>query len=254
MKFVSGMEFSLFLIVALFSLAMMAAFVQRVCGFGFGIFIMTMLPYLMPSYGEAVTLSGMLSATQSVFILSRAYKYVAWKRMIPILLTFLVVSFVAIQYVSTLADNSLKILLGIMLIVMSLYFLFVSQHIQVRPSVPLQISMGSLSGVMGGFFGMQGPPAVLYFLASEKDKEHYLAMAQIYFFIGNVAMTLFRAGNGLFTHEVRISWIYAVAGVAAGTYLGKLVFERISIETLRKIVYVYMAISGVIAIVGAVGK
>ena len=98
---------------------------------------------------------------------------------------------------------------------------------------------------------MQGPPAVLYFLASEKDKEHYLAMAQIYFFIGNVAMTLFRAGNGLFTHEVRIGWVYAVAGVAAGTYLGKLVFERISIETLRKIVYVYMAISGVVAIVGA---
>ena len=90
MKFVSGMEFSLFMIVALFVLAMIAAFVQRVCGFGFGIFIMTMLPYLMPSYGESVTLSGILSATQSVFILSRAYKYVVWKRMIPILLTFLV--------------------------------------------------------------------------------------------------------------------------------------------------------------------
>ncbi len=209
---------------------------------------MTMLPYLMPSYGESTTLSGMLSAAQSVFILSKAYKYVTWKRMIPILITFLVVAYASIQFVSTEADTHLRLLLGIMLIVMSLYFLFLNQKISIRPTMPLQISMGSISGVMGGFFGMQGPPAVLYFLASEKDKEHYLAMAQIYFFIGNVAMTLFRAQNGLFTQEVRMGWLYGIAGVAVGTYLGKLVFERISTETLRKIVYIYMAISGVVAI------
>lgn len=243
------MECSFPIIASLISLAMAAAFVQRVCGFGFGIFIMTMLPYLMPSYGESTTLSGMLSAAQSVFILSKAYKYVTWKRMIPILITFLIVAYISIQYVSMVADSHLKTLLGVMLIVMSLYFLFVSKHIRVKPTLPLQISMGSISGVMGGFFGMQGPPAVLYFLASEKDKEHYLAMAQIYFFIGNVAMTLFRAQNGLFTHAVRISWLYAIVGVAVGTYLGKLVFERISADTLRKIVYIYMAISGVVAII-----
>lgn len=243
------MEYSPFIIASLFSLATAAAFIQRVCGFGFGIFIMTMLPYLMPSYGESTTLSGMLSAAQSVFILSKAYKYVTWKRMIPILITFLVVAYASIQFVSTVADTHLRLLLGIMLIVMSLYFLFLNQKISIRPTMPLQISMGSISGVMGGFFGMQGPPAVLYFLASEKDKEHYLAMAQIYFFIGNVAMTLFRAQNGLFTQEVRMGWLYGIAGVAVGTYLGKLVFDRISSETLRKIVYIYMAISGVVAIV-----
>lgn len=243
------MECSPFIIASLFSLATTAAFIQRVCGFGFGIFIMTMLPYLMPSYGESTTLSGMLSAAQSVFILSKAYKYVTWKRMIPILITFLVVAYISIQYVAMVADSHLKMLLGFMLIIMSLYFLFVSKHIHIKPTLPLQISMGSISGVMGGFFGMQGPPAVLYFLASEKDKEHYLAMAQIYFFIGNVAMTLFRAQNGLFTHEVQMGWIYGVAGVAVGTYLGKLVFDRISADTLREIVYIYMAISGVVAIV-----
>ena len=42
----------------LFLLSIGASFVQRTTGFGFGIFIMTMLPTLMPSYGEATTLSG----------------------------------------------------------------------------------------------------------------------------------------------------------------------------------------------------
>ena len=42
-------------------MALGAAIVQRVSGFGFGIFIMTVLPYLMPTYGEALTLSGTLA-------------------------------------------------------------------------------------------------------------------------------------------------------------------------------------------------
>ena len=225
-----------------------ASFVQRVCGFGFGIFIMTMLPYLMPSYGEATTLSGMLSATQSVYILFTHYKYINWKRLIPITITFLIVSFFAIGYVASASESHLKLLLGIILILMGFYFLFINGHIRVKPTVKLQISMGSISGVMGGLFGMQGPPAVLYFLASEKGKEEYLAMAQTYFLIGNVAMTLFRAQHGFLSHAVCYSWLYALVGVLLGSILGKFIFDKISADTLRKIVYVYMILSGIVAI------
>ena len=40
---------------------MAASFIQRVTGFGFGIFIMTILPFIMPSYAEATALSGTLA-------------------------------------------------------------------------------------------------------------------------------------------------------------------------------------------------
>ena len=43
------------LVVAIFLLSIGASFVQRTTGFGFGIFIMTMLPFFMPTYGEATT-------------------------------------------------------------------------------------------------------------------------------------------------------------------------------------------------------
>lgn len=52
-------------ILYIFLLATGASFIQRTTGFGFGIFIMTALPFLMPPYGEAVTLSGILSLTSS---------------------------------------------------------------------------------------------------------------------------------------------------------------------------------------------
>ena len=51
------------IVLSIFLLSIGASFIQRTTGFGFGIFIMTMLPFLMPSYGEATTLSGLLAIT-----------------------------------------------------------------------------------------------------------------------------------------------------------------------------------------------
>lgn len=243
------MEMSITIILLLFLFSTGASFVQRVSGFGFGIFIMTVLPYLLPSYGEATTLSGLLSLTQSLVIFITHYKYVNWKRLLPMLITFLFVSFFAVRFVAKAADTHLKLLLGIILIAMSLYFLFFNGKLKIKPTMRLEISMGAVSGAMGGLFGMQGPPAVLFFLASEKDKNHYLGMLQAYFLIGNAMMTLYRTRFGLFTESVAWGWLYAVAGIPLGGYIGKIVFDKLSGSTLRKIIYVYMAISGLIAII-----
>lgn len=224
-----------------------ASFVQRVSGFGFGIFIMTILPHFMP-YSEATTLSGILSATQSLYVLFAVYKYINWKHLLPILTAFIVTSYFAVQYVAIVSDTHLKHLLGIVLILLSIYFLTISERVHLKPTLAMQFSMGSVSGIMGGLFAMQGPPAVLYFVASETDKTQYLAITQAYFFIGNSMMTIFRASEGFFTINVGKCWLIALIGVVIGTQIGKYVFDKISSSILRKAVYVYMIIAGILAI------
>ena len=80
------------IVLSIFLLSIGASFIQRTTGFGFGIFIMTMLPFLMPSYGEATTLSGLLAITTSAAIVWRLRSYVTWQRLWPILLTFIIVT------------------------------------------------------------------------------------------------------------------------------------------------------------------
>ena len=186
-----------------------ASFIQRTTGFGFGIFIMTMLPFLMPTYGEATTLSGLLAITTSAAIVWRLRNYVTWQRLWPILLTF-------------------------------------STRIKLPTTKKVQVGAGALSGLMGGFFGMQGPPAVLYFIQSEPTKEQYMAMAQTYFLIGNLMMTGVRSYNGFFTTTVAVDYLYGLGGVIIGTILGAYVFKHIPNRIFRYIVYAYICISGVI--------
>ena len=221
------------IVIAIFLLSIGASFVQRTTGFGFGIFIMTMLPFLMPSYGEATTLSGLLAITTSAAIVLRLRSYVTWSRLWPILLTFIIVSTVAIFALTRIEDHILRQILGVALILISIYFMLFSQK-------------GTLSGLMGGFFGMQGPPAVLYFIQSEPTKEHYMAMAQTYFLIGNLMMTGVRAYNGFFTTTVAFDYLYGLGGVIIGTIMGAYVFKHIPNRIFRYIVYVYICISGFI--------
>ena len=230
----------------IFLLSIGASFVQRTTGFGFGIFIMTMLPFFLPSYGEATALSGLLAMTTSLPIVWRLRRFICWHRLWVILLTFIVVSAVAIFWLTSIEDQLLHIILGCVLVLTSIYFAVFSQRIKLPATRSVQIGAGGLSGLMGGFFGMQGPPAVLYFISSEPSKEHYMAMAQTYFFIGNAMMTLVRLYNGFVTPAVLDGYLYGIGGVAIGTMLGAYVFSRIPTRLFRYIVYAYIGISGLV--------
>ena len=232
------------MIIEIFLLSSGASFVQRTTGFGFGIFIMTMLPAIMSSHGEATTLSGILAMTTSLIIVIQKYRFIVWRRLLPILLTFIVVSIGAIFVLKRMEYSILNILLGITLVVVSIYFSFFSKRIKVKTTLPVQITAGTLSGLMGGFFGMQGPPAVLYFVNSEKDKEHYLAVTQTYFLVGNIMMTIARAYNGFFTTAVSMGYIYGITGVVIGNLIGAWVFRHITGSILKYIIYAYIGISG----------
>lgn len=210
-----------------------------------------MLIHIMPSYGEAVTLSGMLALTTSLTIAIRLSRKVTWRRLLPMLITFIIVSSICIFFLRRIEDVLLRQILGVVLILTSIYFAFVSKHITIKPTPKAQVGTGILSGLMGGFFGMQGPPAVLYYISSEPDKEHYMAMTQVYFVLGNAMMTVVRAHNGFLTSTVITSFFYGLIGVIIGTLLGAFVFNRIPSRIFRYVVYTYIGISGIIILLTA---
>lgn len=234
-------------------LAAGASFVQRTIGFGFGIFIMTALPFLMPSYGEAVTLSGLLSLTSAAVVMVKYLKYVTWKRFLPIVASFVIFSTLAICMLDKIEGQAMRIILGIVLIIISLYFSFFKEKLQkiIRPTSGWQLGAGAASGVMGGLFGMHGPPVVLYLVASEPDKDHYMGMIQTYAFVTNLTMLAVRAWNGYVTPTVGTTYIYGLIGLAVGVLAGNWAYNRIPNRIFTYVVYAYIAVSGLVILLTA---
>ena len=235
-------------LIYLILLAAGASFVQPTIGFGFGIFIMTVLPFLMPSYGEAVTLSGLLSLTSATVVMVKYLKYITWKRMLPIAAAFVIFSTIAIFLLDRIEGQAMRVILGIMLILISLYFSFFKDKLQkiIRPTKGWQFGAGTASGIMGGLFGMHGPPVVLYLISSEPDKDHYMGMIQTYAVITNIVMLIVRAFAGYVTPAVGGAYLYGIAGLAMGVIAGNWAYRRIPGKLFTYIVYAYIGICGLI--------
>lgn len=252
-KILFNMQPELLNILYIILLAAGASFVQRTIGFGFGIFIMTALPFLMPSYGEAVTLSGLLSLTSAIIVMIKYLKFVTWKRLLPVVASFLLFSTVAICLLDKIVGTAMRAILGAMLIALSLYFSFFKNRIQkfISPTRGWQLGTGAASGVLGGLFGMHGPPVVLYLIVSEPDKDHYMGMIQTYAVLTNIIMLAVRAFNGYVTPAVGMSYLYGLIGLAVGVIAGHWAYEHIPNKLFTYIVYTYIGISGLIILLTA---
>ena len=233
----------------IFFLAIIASFIQRVSGFGFGIFVMMFFPFFLPSYGESVMLSGLLAGSTALMIAIRNRKYIRWRLMGLVTFSNVLFSFVATEYMRSLSNDVLKQCLGVVLILISLYFLFGEGRMRrIFKSNPAQVTIGSVSGVMGGMFAMPGPPLVLYCISTLEDKREYVTTLQAFSVVFNLFYTAFRFKAGFYSDDTWLWWVIGLVGTMIGSSLGSRCFELISNRTLKLIVYVMMIISGIVAI------
>ena len=233
----------------IFLLTIIASFIQRVSGFGFGIFVMMFFPFFLPSYGESVMLSGLLAGSTALMIAVRNWKYIRWRLMGWVVFFNVLFSFLATEYMRSMSNNALKQCLGVALILIALYFFFGEGRMgRIFQSKPAQVTIGSISGIMGGMFAMPGPPIVLYCISTLEDKREYVTTLQAFSVVLNVFYTLFRTKAGFYSDDTWLCWVVGIGGAIIGSSLGARCFDIISNRTLKLIVYGMMIISGLVAI------
>lgn len=242
-------------IIIVILVATVGSTIQRVTGFGFGIFAMIFLARIINVYGQANALSGLLSFTSTLIVALSYAKKVDWRNLIFPCIGFAVISVPSILLMKKLDNSALLIMLGVALILLSIYMFFFSSKVKIKPNPFTGLAAGGFSGVLGGIFSMGGPPVVIYFMQSEgEDKEKYLATIQMYFLLSNIYGTTVKAINGFITKEVLILAAFGTVGMIAGIFIGKLIFKKLRPDILRKVVYGFMAVAGVVNIVSALVK
>lgn len=223
-----------------------AAFVQRVSGFGLGIFAMMFLPHLLPSNTAAATISCLFSCCITAYNTIKYRKSISFRTALPMLAAAIVSIPIAVYFAAMVSDNIFKILLGSMLILLSLYFLFFNKKIKIKPTPINGVIAGTLGGVLNGLFSTGGPPAVLYLTSATPDNITYFATIQFYFCLTNVYATATRAINGLVTWELILYAAIGFIGCLIGDTIGKLVFDKLDAKKLKAVIYIAMIISGIV--------
>lgn len=225
-----------------------AAFVQRVSGFGLGIFAMLFLPYLLGDTVAAAAVSCLWSCVTSVYNAIKYRKNVDFRLLAPLICAAAVTIPVAVALSKFVPGGIMTMLLGIVLVLLSLYFLLLGEKIRIRPSLMGGILAGGLGGTLNGLFSTGGPPVVLYLAGATADKMAYFASIQCYFALTNIYSTGMRAISGILSWHILLLAAIGVLGSLLGDAVGKLIFNRLNAKRVKQVIYVGMIISGVLMI------
>ncbi len=226
-----------------------AGCIQRVSGFGLGIFAMLFLPHFMPTHTAAATISCLFSLGTSTYNAVKYRKNIPFKTVLPLLFGALVMIPIAVRFSVLISGDVFKIILGAVLICLSIYFLFFDRRVRMKPTVWNGMLAGAIGGTLNGLFSTGGPPIVLYLTHATASNLTYFAAIQFYFSLTNIYATLVRAVNGVVTAELLVYAAIGFVGCMAGDTLGRFVFDKLDAKRLKQIIYIGMIISGVLMIV-----
>lgn len=234
--------------IALFFIAMAGAFLQTNIGFGFPVLAMVFLPALLP-FSTAVALCQTIAMASTLFLTIKYFRYIDWRTMFPMLVVSLILGIIVTINSLSFPQRTLQIILGGALVIISIFTVRYSERIAIKATTASGAAVGFLAGVGNGLFGIGGPQVAIYLLGARLEKRAYLATIQCYFLISNISTIIIRTGYGALGKNdiplVVAGWI----GIGVGTLLGLKVFEQIPHTLLKKLVYGFVGISGMVIII-----
>lgn len=241
----SDSSLPLFLIVAFIS-----STVHSSLGFGFSIIAMIFFSDIFALYAQATAVSGLLSILTSFLGAVRMRRHTRWRVLVPCVAGYFLTAPIAIHLSGVWDKSSALRLLGGMLVLLGIYFIFLGGRIRIRPTLLNGLIAGALSGIGGGFFSIGGPPLAIYFLSSLNDKEQYSGTMLSCITLTALYSAAVRIISGVFTRDLLPAIGLGFLAVAAGAFIGGAILKRLPLAGLRIFIYIIMILSGIKMLAG----
>ena len=109
--------------------------------------------------------------------------------------------------------------------------------------------VGFISGMFTTSIGMAGPPLLLYFASTHRDKETIRAVSLAYYIfiylISLLSQVIFEGTSGM----VWVYSMYALPIVFLGLIFGQMLFTRLNQKLFRTLIYILLVAAGLILLI-----
>lgn len=149
-------------------------------------------------------------------------------------------------------DHVVKLLLGVVVIAFSIYFLasLRLRHLS-NDHAGWLLACGFLSGILGGAYGMNGPPLVVYGALRRWPPQQFRATLQGYFLPASIAGAIGYATIGLWSTAIIRYALWSLPGVIVAILLGRWLNHRLRGNEFFTAVYAGLLLIGVILLIQA---
>lgn len=242
--------------IAFIGIAGLAAYVQTLTGFAFGLLVMGAvgLSALLPLPEAAVVVS-VLTLANAGHMLTKGWRDVLWREFrLVILASFpcLALGYAILDHLAGTAIGYLSIILGMVILVSALQLLRTPETGGRRSKPRSFLFFGAISGLMGGLFSTSGPPLVYHFYRQPLDRGPIRETLVAIFGLNALFRLILVIANDAFPTRSYWPAFLALPLVFCGTHLARRVPPPISTRSLQIVVFVLLALSGLSLAVPAI--
>jgi uncharacterized protein len=228
----------------------LATFIRSAFGFGEALVAVPLLALLMP-VEVAAPVAVLVSITIAAIAIAQDWRKIHVRSAGWLLLATLVGTPIGLLLLVHVPARIVKAILAVIIIAFSIYSL--GRH---RSQAHLTNDrwawlFGFIAGILGGAYGMNGPPLVVYGALRRWSPQHFRATLQGYFFPASIAVMIGYWLAGLWISAVTHYYLVSLPVVLIGTFVGRAANHRMTGRRFFLYIYVGLIVIGTVLLIRA---
>jgi uncharacterized protein len=222
-----------------------ATLIRSTLGFGEALVAVPLLALRLP-LTIAAPLAVIVSVAMAAVIVAQDWRHVHLRSASGLIMAALPGIPLGILLLARGNEHAVKLILGVLIIAFSAYSLAERSTLHLREDHRgWLLGCGFLSGVLGGAYGMNGPPLAVYGALRKWSPQHFRATLQGYFLVASLAGLLGFAVAGIWSAAITRYFVISLPAILIATLLGRALNRRMQGHGFFRLVY-----AGLIAIGG----
>lgn len=237
------------IIVFVLAVVLAATLAQTVAGFGFALVAVPLFVTVL-DVRDAIVLTTLVGVINNTILARTSWRHVPWPTVAPMLAGAVAGMPVGLAVLLLAPPDAIRIAVGAATLVMAAA---VASGLRFRdPSVPAELAVGAVSGLLNTSVGINGPPVVLYLQGRDHPPDEFRGALAVFFFVCNVITLVIFVASLIITRDALVLWLAAIPGVVVGSYAGHRLMRVIEAAAFRRLVFVMLIVSALAAIASSV--
>jgi uncharacterized membrane protein YfcA len=218
-------------------------------GFGAGLIAVGLTAAIHPEIRDIAVVLMLINLPIEIFVVCRSWAKIQWATVLVLCLGVLC-GVPAGTWILTAGKPTIVLtILGAVLVLAGILFLCLRSGARVRWKTWSAPVFGLFSGILGGLFGIGGPPVIVYYQLSGVDKAVFRgSLMAIFLFMAMVRVPSYIVG-GLITEARLWSALFVAPAVLAGAVAGAFIHFHLSEEKFKRIVSAVLVMIGLLLLV-----
>jgi len=231
-----------------------ATVIRSAFGFGEALIAVPLLAFVIP-LEVAAPLAVLVSITVAAVVVAQDWRNIHFRSAGWLVLSTIPGIPLGLLLLTSRHQIFVKAALGVIILLFAAYSLVGRAPLELKSdNRAWLLACGFCAGILGGAFGMNGPPLAIYGSMRRWSAQHFRATLQAYFLPASLLGMVGYLIAGLWTRAVTRYYLISLPVTLLALFLGRVINRRLSGEGFLKYVYAGLACIGVILFAQAIGR